>query len=336
MAAASRVPAIYKQILSSFPQRHLRMAFAYGSGVFQQKGHEDVSKNMLDFVFVVDDPVAWHKENIARNSGHYSMLKWLGPRYVARFQDLYGARIYFNTLVQCQGRVMKYGVIKTASLINDLFDWETLYVSGRLHKPVQLVHWAKHQDSDELTIAMSTNLNNAVHTALLLLDETFTEEQLYMTIAGLSYSGDFRMTFGEDKNKVHNIVLPNIEKFRALYSTILDNEEHLMWNKPSGTFEQSLHSSSQHHHLNLLPLVLQVGLVNYRNADGRMRDTEEVLRSFAYDSECREVIKKCISGIVKQSSLSQSVKGILTAGVSKSLRYSYSKLNKMWKSKKSS
>ncbi|KAK2149770.1 hypothetical protein LSH36_437g03026 [Paralvinella palmiformis] len=333
-ASASRVPAIYRQILSSFPQRYLRMVFAYGSGVFQQKGHQDMSKNMLDFVFVVDKPAQWHKENMIQNSSHYSALKLLGPRYIAHFQDLYGARIYFNPLVSCQGRVIKYGVIKTESLINDLFDWETLYVSGRLHKPVMLIHRAEDNGSKELSIAMTTNLNNAVHTALLLLDETFTEEQLYLTIAGLSYAGDFRMTFGEDKNKVQNIVIPNIENFRELYSSILDSEEHLMWNKPSGTFEQNLHSSSQHHHLNLLPLMLQVGLVNYRNADGRMRDTEEVLRSFAYDSECRDVIKRCISGIVQQSSLTQSVKGVLTAGLIKSLRYSYSKVKKMWKSKK--
>ena len=42
----------------------------------------------------------------------------------------------------------------------------------------------------EVSTAMATNHSMAVHTSLLILPETFTREQLYTVIAGLSYQGE--------------------------------------------------------------------------------------------------------------------------------------------------
>lgn len=318
-----------EQILSHFPQQALRFVFAYGSGVFKQDSNANIVKNMIDFVFAVDEPSKWHRENMAVNSHHYSALRWLGPKYLSRLQDGMGARIYYNTLVPCEGRLIKYGIISLQSLIDDLLDWETLYVSGRLHKPVLILR--KDDEHSGLNSALATNLQSAVHTSLLLLPEQFTEEQFYMTVANLSYTGDFRMTVGENRDKVRNIVRPNVDRFRSLYESSVSNEEHVYWNPSSGTMEQSLSAASTYHHLNLLPKSLMFQLVNAHSVDGRHRDTEEVLRSLSNDTECRNVVQSCLSSIVRKSSISQTAKGILTAGLIKSLRYGLSKVKKMWK-----
>ena len=334
MAKAVATLDIFHRILSTFPEKHLRMAFAYGSGVFQQQGHADMSKNMLDFIFVVDNPAEWHQMNIQANSNHYSFLKLFGHKYVAHVQDHYGAKIYFNTLVPCEGRMIKYGVIGTKHLVDDLIDWNTLYVSGRLHKPVKMM---KFSDTRDLRMALGSNQRSALHTALLTLPELFTEEDLFLAITGLSYSGDFRMTVGEDKNKVENIVKPNIERFRAMYEPVWKNfEEHLHFSKDQGIFEQSLNYSSKFHHLNLLPKMVLHGLISIKNRDGRQRDAEDIIHNLSHDTNCGTMVQNSVAGIVKSSSLTQSVKGIFTAGVIKSYQYSAAKLKKMWKSKEKS
>uniref|UniRef100_A0A4W5QMY5 Phosphatidate cytidylyltransferase, mitochondrial n=1 Tax=Hucho hucho TaxID=62062 RepID=A0A4W5QMY5_9TELE len=137
LPALQNTSVLYRRILSQFPQ-DISLAFAYGSGVFKQNGTSQgqMGKNMLDFVFAVDDPVTWHTMNLMQNRKHYSVLKFLGPRKISRIQDEHGAGVYYNTLVPVDGRIIKYGVISTDSLIDDLLHWKTMYIAGRLHKPV--------------------------------------------------------------------------------------------------------------------------------------------------------------------------------------------------------
>lgn len=52
-------------------------------------------------------------------------------------------------------------------------------------------------EDEELHTALKLNLFSAMHTALLLLPELFSEEQLYITLAGLSYAGMFNLVFVE-------------------------------------------------------------------------------------------------------------------------------------------
>mmetsp|Transcript_36640 Transcript_36640/g.74394 ORF Transcript_36640/g.74394 Transcript_36640/m.74394 type:complete len:316 (-) Transcript_36640:272-1219(-) len=289
-----------------------RFAFAYGSGAVAQTGYDPAECPMLDLVFVVDDPVEWHRLNLINNGHHYSMLATLGPRVISQIQSL-PACVYYNTLTPMKGggqkgRMMKYGVIGLIDFQRDLREWRHLYLAGRLHKPVIFLSSPNSCISTDLT----SNLSSAVRTALLLLPEHFSKKELFLSIASLSYMGDFRMSFGENPDKVRNIVLPNLDKFERLYEPVVAKHfsRSCTW-RPGGSegglYEQDLSMAARENHVSMLPAAMQLppGVPIEASA-----------------------IKAQLRSIVFRSALLQSTKGILTAGPAKSAKYSGAKLGK--------
>ncbi|OQV19606.1 Phosphatidate cytidylyltransferase, mitochondrial [Hypsibius exemplaris] len=322
--------SIHKAFAASVPG-DVRLMFAYGSGVFKQRGHGDEKANMLDYILVVDNAVQWHTANLARNRGHYSFLKYGGPDFITEIQRKYGAGIYFNTLVPFENRLVKYGVIATEDLKDDMKNWTTLYVSGRLHKPVLLV--TDNTNADTKT-CLEMNLRAAVQTSLLLLRDTFTDEELFLTIASLSYAGDFRMTFGEDKNKIKNIVLPHIEEFHLLYRPILKDLRMIDPSANFRTFRQEGSPASRLALLTALPANIRESVIREHLPDNRNKDVNAILTGVAYSPEVNETVFQACHSIVNRSSWGQSVKGIFTAGIRKSIVYGSAKVKKMLKSLK--
>jgi translocator assembly and maintenance protein 41 len=82
--------------------------------------------------------------------------------------------------------MIKYGVVSIDRMCKDLLNWETLYLAGRMHKPVKIL-----KDDPRVRLAQQVNLASALRTALLLLPKDFTEEKLYTTISSISYKGNF-------------------------------------------------------------------------------------------------------------------------------------------------
>lgn len=79
----AQAEALECALREAFPA--VAFSMAYGSGVFAQTDH-DASSSLLDLVFAVDDPVAWHAANLERNASHYSFLRLLGAYGLADFQ----------------------------------------------------------------------------------------------------------------------------------------------------------------------------------------------------------------------------------------------------------
>lgn len=83
-----------------------------------------------------------------------------------------------------------------------------------MQKPVRVL-----RDHEPLAEPRRSNLEGALRAALLMLPEAFSDFQLFAAVAGLSYRGDFRMTFGaEHPRKVTNLVEGNLPHFHALYN----------------------------------------------------------------------------------------------------------------------
>jgi translocator assembly and maintenance protein 41 len=84
--------------------------------------------------------------------------------------------------------VVKYGVISTAALNDDLVNGRHMYVAGRLQKPVQDI---KPPTTSTLVNNIKQNRLAALRTVLLQLPQYTTKYELYYGITALSYMGDF-------------------------------------------------------------------------------------------------------------------------------------------------
>lgn len=222
----AREESTMDEVLQGIVQRFrapVNYAFGYGSKVFSQGSSIDISNSQIDMILAVSDPLEWHKQNILQHGSDYSFLKFLGPSAINYVSEL-GAGIYFNPFVDVNINgtplELKYGITSVDTLIDDLANWSTMYLAGRLHKPVAIV-----QNSAQLLFLNQYNLTNAVKLSILLLNKrSIKESELYLSIAGLSYMGDPRLKVqGENPDKVKNIVENQFSLFKNLYKPILDN-----------------------------------------------------------------------------------------------------------------
>lgn len=223
-----RLNHFLRQIVWEF-DAPIRYAFGYGSKVFSQGKDVDVSRSQVDMVFAVSYPDHWHSLNLHQYPQHYSWLRLLGSEAIASIENL-GAGVYFNPFVKMhfsrskqlpgEGKdfEIKYGVTSVDNLIDDLTNWSSMYLSGRMQKPVAIV-----RDTPQISLLEQFNLVSALKLAILMIGKSsFDEVELYKTITSVSYMGDPRITLGgENPHKVDNIVSGQFKLFRELYVPLI-------------------------------------------------------------------------------------------------------------------
>ncbi|KAJ3557922.1 hypothetical protein NPX13_g9827 [Xylaria arbuscula] len=373
---------VLRQLLWKF-RAPIRYAFAYGSGVFPQTAGgtateaevkavhpkaplavqkaQNGSPKMIDFIFGVSHTQHWHSLNLTQHRDHYSALGALGSGAVSHVQDKWGAGVYFNPYVTVEGIQIKYGVVNLDTLCRDLSEWDTLYLAGRLHKPVKIL-----RDDPRVRLANQINLLSALRTASLLLPPSFTEQELYATIAGISYLGDPRMALPtENPKKVSNIVSHNMVNFRRLYAPLIESLPNVTFNDSSCSsadwindadavlkIEQDMDPVKRGNMVRRLPKAFRSKLYfeyqkkfkiprlefNKMMEESKNEDLGSFKRQQGGRFEQRivqrppEELRETIRGVIKKTiswpSTSQSLKSFVTAGFSRGFRYLGEKLDK--------
>ncbi len=357
----------YEALLQRFPET--RFAFAYGSGAIEQGGYSDrytgdpADAPMLDLIFAVDDPVSWHLENKRLNPGHYTSLLSALPHLsgtsnmaltlnrwqaivIAYFQEEYGAKVWFNAMVpmgipSASKRLMKYGVISTTALIEDMQNWHSLYIAGRLHKPIRVIYSnaqtfttasTSHTSEIDFHALMKQNYKYAVATAVLLnapdqadssankidnsKSELLSEHDLYLSIAGLSYTGDPRMSIAENPDKVANLVHPIEENYQNLYRSIIKNLTKLSGMK-------IVYDAN-----NRTDIKLKICPKSFNRVYLYEQLAPNIRKQLTSHNLSRTTLSSSITRIVRSSATSQSIKGLVTVGFLKSAVYSWQKIKK--------
>ncbi|OBT88137.1 hypothetical protein VE02_03554 [Pseudogymnoascus sp. 03VT05] len=390
MLINDEVKEALRQVLWQF-RAPIRYAFAYGSGVFPQSKSstpsstpssrtsihpnappaiakaQDGQPKMIDFIFGVSYTEHWHSLNLNQHRDHYSGLGSLGSGAVSSVQDKFGAGVYFNPYVNVNGMLIKYGVVNLDTLCTDLSEWSTLYIAGRLHKPVKIL-----RDDPRVRLANQINLLSALRTSLLLLPPSFTEMELYGTIAGISYMGDPRMALPtEDPSKVANIVGNNLPNFRRLYAPLIENLPNMDFNDPTcsrpgwaadpntnARLEQDMDPVKRGNMVRRLPKAFRSKLyfqfqkkfqIPQLEFNKMMEEsTDEDATSFKrrvgggferrIAQEPADELRNEVRGVIKKTigwpSTVQSLKGIATGGFARTYRYMSEKMDKHAQGKK--
>lgn len=266
-------------------------AFGYGSGVFKQLGYDSKEKPQIDLILIVNDMKLWHKENIKKNPKDYSFI---GRNFFlnSSIDEIKGITgITYQSNIEYKGHLFKYGIIEYGDFVRHMQTWDSFYVPGRFQKPILTIK--SNNFIDELILQ---NRRNACKVGLLCLNNKDLKD-LYLTICNLSYSGDTRMKVAENPKKVENIVGASYDKFNEMYNF---ND---LYQKNGERIEYEI-------------------------------DIDELpssLEKYIKDDKTKEKVMEYLSDLNRKESSLQTMKGIKTNGIIKSLRYGLAKVLKKFR-----
>lgn len=280
-------------------------AYGYGSGVFKQSGYTSKDKRQIDLILVVDDLRKWHLENMKMNKKDYSFIGKLFFKH-GSIKKLKGKTgITYVSNIHENGQIFKYGTIEVKDLEKYLSTWKSFYLPGRFQKTIYPI-----VETEELKKKIEKNREQALLLSSFLQNNNeVTKKDLLVTLCGLSYLGDTRMKIAENPRKVLNIVEGSFDTFDRLYKFDRTYLKHCD-NKLIIDKEKVRDSLTD------LPSELVEYITPYLNED------DEIIKA---------KILEYFSNINKTESSTQTIKGIKTNGVVRSVNYAAQKVGKRFK-----
>nr|VZI32441.1 unnamed protein product [Spirometra erinaceieuropaei] len=353
--SASCVSLLQTIVQTAFPRNcGLFSAFGYGSVAIPQHGRS-TANSQLDLVLIVEDPLSWHLENCAKNPHHYSRIS---QRFNQKLLKLAVSKwpnpaVYYNPLVKWTDpsnsfppQLIKYGVVGLSRLLQDLNSWSDLYIAGRLHKPVIWIPvkpLPKH-DSSAFSVALSHNLTSAL--AFVLLQHDFdhsgplSETELYRSLASISYRGDWRLYFGEDRRKIERLItgVSRRQAFRSLYLPYLHADPFselfdvvVPSNLTTDFIVRPRFTDSREYIPCLLTYLPNEFCLSSSAGVGPPADAAAAryhLRSLPFEQRSA-LLSATAASVVRWASYRQTLLGVFSAGIFRSVTYSLEKFKKM-------
>ena len=300
-----------KKLLDEFVQSHdnsgnIIGAFGYGSGVFKQKGYNLQKQPMIDMILVVNNPQLWHRENMKNNPNDYSISGKISLTYFDLNSIRKATGVTYQSNIEFMNNQFKYGIIGKDRFIDALNgDWDSFFIQRRFQKPILTI-----RSTEEIDEAIKKNRDLAIFVALLTLTKKNpTLLDLYYQICNLSYSGDIRMLFAENPNKIYNIVNGSFNDFFKIYG----DHNQFFFTQKNG--EIVINNELLYASLSFLPKILYT----YLQKKGYNLNSPEIIA---------KLLQEKMSQVNRKDSIIQPLTGILTVGPIHSLNYLSQKIKK--------
>lgn len=292
-----------KKFILSRPD--VEAAYGYGSGIFKQSGYTNADKPQIDLILVVNNLRDWHNLNMKVNKTDYSMI---GRNFFsnAKIDKLKGTTgITYLSNIEEDGNVFKYGTIELDDLCKHLYEWDSFYLPGRFQKTIYPII-----ENNTLSNLIEKNREYALLLSSYLQKyDVASKKDILVTLCGLSYIGDTRMKLAENPRKVLNIVEGSYDKFIKMYNFDVD---YLKYEDDLCVLDRNLLRVQ----LKRLPYELYQYITPY------ISESDDIIR---------EKIIEYFTNLNKKESLSQTIKGIYTNGVTRSIDYAAKKVKKRFK-----